>query len=515
MSKLTNISFIFIMMFTFSYTLNLQSQLLLKSDGAHMKNIDYLFAGYDVFYGNPYPVSGKVDPGFRDQIFEVNYEKKTVSGDRRYNVPDGCTFKQTSSCDMNMAHTEITGEKSYKNTLGIEAGVEGSVKGIEFSASIEFKNISEDTSKKKTVWIESKADCKVYEGTLSVFAPPKFSENFFEGLSSLNNLDYKTNKNQFLHVISVFGTHYVKKVSMGARFGARTKITVENLASLRTNSVVMKRSLGIEKLAKITNKIENTNEQSSKTDTMFEETTIFSIGSTIPSDLKPQTWISKSIEEPMPIQYKLIPLYDLLNPQTFKLNSEQIKGLNLKKLSTELNSAINSYCADFLLPKGEVRSCTVLNSDINIPVSRNEKLIPSNKSYSIQNVETRMCINIPGGDDQPYTLTECDLKKGSKFYFSPAHGRMYIIGILKPWIYDVIFDNIHGNTDENYVMKRYRNHNHINGSQDVIESSELTYTFKNISGKCLQPKDGNTMIGTVIVQNHCNSSSLQKWRLIN
>jgi hypothetical protein len=47
------------------------------------------------FFGNPYPVSGKVDPGFRDQIFEVNYEKKIMSGDRRYNVPDGCTFKQT------------------------------------------------------------------------------------------------------------------------------------------------------------------------------------------------------------------------------------------------------------------------------------------------------------------------------------------------------------------------------------------------------------------------------------
>lgn len=203
---------------------------------------------------------------------------------------------------------------------------------------------------------------------------------------------------------------------------------------------------------------------------MFEETTIFSIGSTIPSDLKPQKWISKSIEKPMPIQYKLFPLYDLLNPQKFKLNSEQVKALNLNKLSPELKSAINSYCEDYLLPKGEVRSCDKFNSDINIPVSRNEKLIPNGKSYSIQNVETRMCITIPRDYDQAYTLSECDLKNGSKFYFRPAHasGRVYIIGKYQPWKHDVIFDNIHGNNDENYVMKRYRNQNHINQSQDVV-----------------------------------------------
>jgi hypothetical protein len=44
---------------------------------------------------------------------------------------------------------------------------------------------------------------------------------------------------------------------MGARFGARTKITFENLSKYWSNSVTAKRSLGIEKLVRISNTIEN------------------------------------------------------------------------------------------------------------------------------------------------------------------------------------------------------------------------------------------------------------------
>ncbi len=498
-------------MFTFSLTINLKSEVSLKND-QHMKNIDYLFAGYDIFYGNPLPVSGKVDPGFRDQIFDVTYDKNIKSGDRRYNVPDGCTFRQTTSCDMNMSHSEITGEKSYKNTLGIEAGVEGTVKGIEFSASIEFKNVSEDTSKLKKVWIESKADCKVYQGTLSSFAPPKLSDNFLQGLHSLNGLTYSKNKEAFLHFISVFGTHYVNRVTMGARFGARTKLTVENLSSLRSNSVTMKRSLGIDKLAKITNKIENTNEQTSKTDSMFEETLIYSIGSGVPSDLKAQTWISTAIAEPMPIQYSLIPISRIVSSR-FRISADQSKDLKMKELSDNLTIALDSYCRDYLLPKRQVNSCDNIKADIDVPVFRNERL-KMITGYRIQNLETGMCIYFPQHDDQPYYLDAC-VKGGPNFYFrNYRDGRLEIIGNYSPWRYDICFDNIHGNRDENYIMRRYRKQNHINQSQEVIEHSDFTYTMKNISGKCWQPQDGNTRVGTALVQNTCNNSSLQKWRLI-
>ena len=125
-----------------------------------------------------------------------------------------------------------------------------------------------------------------------------------------------------------------------------------------------------------------------------------------------------------------------------------------------------------------------------------------------------MCIYIPQHDDQPYYLDKC-VKGGPNFYFrNYRDGRLEIIGNWHPWRYDICFDNIHGNRDENYIMRRYRKQNHINQSQEVIEHSDFTYTMKNISGKCWQPQDGNTRVGTALVQNTCNNSSLQKWRLI-
>ncbi len=103
-----------------------------------MNNTDYLFRGYNIFYGNPYPLSGEVDPGFKNLIFDISYKQKLLSEDRRYEIPDGSSLKQVLACDISTTNTEITGETSYKNTLGIEASVSGSVKGIEFSASLEF-----------------------------------------------------------------------------------------------------------------------------------------------------------------------------------------------------------------------------------------------------------------------------------------------------------------------------------------------------------------------------------------
>ena len=51
-----------------------------------MNNIDYLSYGYNLLKGNPLE---NVDPGFSDQkIFKLSYEKKELSKDQRFLVPD-------------------------------------------------------------------------------------------------------------------------------------------------------------------------------------------------------------------------------------------------------------------------------------------------------------------------------------------------------------------------------------------------------------------------------------------
>ncbi len=43
------------------------------SDPQKLVNIDFVGRGYDVFYGNPQ--SNQADPGFRDPILALTYEK--------------------------------------------------------------------------------------------------------------------------------------------------------------------------------------------------------------------------------------------------------------------------------------------------------------------------------------------------------------------------------------------------------------------------------------------------------
>lgn len=164
---MTNLNIFFI-------TLLVSSSLAIKlnQETATLKNIDYLLSGYDMFYGNPFPTSGNVDPGFRKKIFMASYVKNLKTGDKRFKIPDGLEMQKNDACDMSMTNTEITGEKSFNNTLSVEATISGTIEGIEFSATNEFKNIYEDYERNKIVYINSSADCKVYKGLLSNYNPP-------------------------------------------------------------------------------------------------------------------------------------------------------------------------------------------------------------------------------------------------------------------------------------------------------------------------------------------------------
>ena len=62
-----------------------------------MNNIDYLFSGYNIFKGNPFPLSGNVDPGFEDLIFQVSYTENRLTGDHRFVVPDGYSIKKNQA----------------------------------------------------------------------------------------------------------------------------------------------------------------------------------------------------------------------------------------------------------------------------------------------------------------------------------------------------------------------------------------------------------------------------------
>jgi len=327
--------------------------------------------------------------------------------------------------------------------------------------------------------------------------------------------DNPSQKTDFFDFIDSFGTHFVNEIRMGARFGARTKIKSENLTKLRSNSILFKRSLGIEKVAKFSASVENTNEQTSKLDSLFEETKVYSIGSPIPKDLKAETWVAESVKNPMPIKYKLIPLDELLDGKRLKFKADAFQSIkNIKDIASNLKKAINGYCKDYLLPKGEVASCDQTNPDMVINTFISEPFKPVTQFF-IKNYETGTCIT-PNGENDAATVNTCNGDKRQSFYFVSGTNRDGWSMISNPpgEGRDMTLDNFHGQSDEDTTIYSHPNVNHRNQAWEVIQNPDKTITLKSRSGKCLQPKGGNPLTGTFLVINSCNGFEVQKWVLL-
>ena len=70
----------------------------------------YFFRGYNIFAGEPVqPTSSQGhDPGIsRLQIFEINYDEKRLTSDRRFFIPDGTVFESSVACRVDFGSGEM------------------------------------------------------------------------------------------------------------------------------------------------------------------------------------------------------------------------------------------------------------------------------------------------------------------------------------------------------------------------------------------------------------------------
>ena len=82
-----------------------------------MKNIEYLFSGYDIYFGNPASTFGQIDPGFRDSIF-IEVYKGSTTPDSLFVIPDGLSFGfSNETCEIDFQSKIIQGPLSYYDVL--------------------------------------------------------------------------------------------------------------------------------------------------------------------------------------------------------------------------------------------------------------------------------------------------------------------------------------------------------------------------------------------------------------
>ncbi len=100
-------------------------------------------------------------------------------------VPNGSFFSKNVGCDFSMSNKEFTSFKSYKDSLSVDVSISGGWGGFSFGASASYKQVSEGPSNSKNVYIESKADCRVFQGHLKYYNPPLFEESFIDAIKFL------------------------------------------------------------------------------------------------------------------------------------------------------------------------------------------------------------------------------------------------------------------------------------------------------------------------------------------
>ena len=102
--------------------------------------VDYLGAGYDIFFGNP---AGDgvymLDPGFRQPVRNMQYSYKWLTRDGKFTTPVGSYSLPKYACTRSEQYSNVDSAASYAEALAIDASIsaEGSYAGIagSFSAS--------------------------------------------------------------------------------------------------------------------------------------------------------------------------------------------------------------------------------------------------------------------------------------------------------------------------------------------------------------------------------------------
>jgi len=150
-----------------------------------LPNVAYVGSGYNLLLGNPHSFTGKIDPGFEEPIFQLTYKERSHIAPGSWIVPDNTSALEIHNCRSDFGSSEIQGMKSYTSSLESSVQADFSGWGAAFSASTSWKHVEQGTETQHTIYMQSSATCSVYQVFANWFAPPKVTESFAIGISTL------------------------------------------------------------------------------------------------------------------------------------------------------------------------------------------------------------------------------------------------------------------------------------------------------------------------------------------
>jgi len=326
-----------------------------------MNNIGYVLSGYDIYRGNPIPTYDIVDPGTRSLIFAAEYNGD-MTPDYRYCTPEGISLlKCSGNCQLSFQTDFISGTYSYHEKMSGSVGVGGSagtgkVNGS-FGASIGWNHVNDMTTGGANLFTMSEIQCCVYISEMFEFLRPPFHPNFIAGLHTLTETYDEHSYRRFLES---FGTHYVKKSTMGAIFGEQSMISAESWTYMVQQGwnigIMAGMSAGFSGNINMT--IDYNETERETFDRYTSEQLLYSRGAPPPADGQALTWASSTFD----------------NPNVLSFTLDRIDNLYLldyvsSGVVANLGKALDGFCAT-LVAEGELEDCNLPPPDPPIPKPR-------------------------------------------------------------------------------------------------------------------------------------------------
>ena len=224
-------------------------------------SLEYLGLGYNAITGNPRGTeSSNIDPGFRASVIKLVNDQNVLTVDTDYTVPLGTEMRYITSCEYSSKASEISSSSSYqrelrrsvestfskatneRNTrdgsgrsssggsfLGFGGSSSSSFKTSEssefsqdvfFSGSESYREFVKQAQETEVTSFESQGVCTEFEAALKKYYKHELHDSFLRGLASLPvpyNKDEEAHLIVYSKFLSIYGTHYIDRISLGAR----------------------------------------------------------------------------------------------------------------------------------------------------------------------------------------------------------------------------------------------------------------------------------------------------------
>ena len=264
---------------------------LRELDAGGVPSLEYLGIGYNAITGNPRGTeSSNIDPGFRASVIKLINDQNVRTVDAAYTVPLGTELRYVTSCEYSSEAVQVSSSASYQRqltktatssssskistgsarttsrgfaiqgagsipipptTLTLDlAGGGGNDSGDSrkndfsqeafFSQSESYQKESAQERETESSSFEAQGACAEFEVALKNGYKHELHESFLIGLSTLPvpyDKDSKIHKKIYLDFISEYGTHYITRVTLGAKKVITSVITMEKVKELESQKI--------------------------------------------------------------------------------------------------------------------------------------------------------------------------------------------------------------------------------------------------------------------------------------